>query len=278
MRIVARIINPGVALHTSHELTIFRKDFDEVFVEAAAQADLVMIRSLPDYELIQHLPVKKCFRIVTDDPSAALWKTMDRIYANPTVRAVLADTPQVLWHWRVPDRLGWVAPKGLTFERTHDWSPTKAAFVAVISDVSKRGWHVGQDQLEWFARRFPVDLIGTNNGDVANVNWIGPVDHNDLSKVISQYHGALMPFRYSASPNWLGEAMLQGMPIVSFNFDYARIYVPGAIGWDDVTLLDRARLTLTNPTSCKTYRDRGLFEFSPYRGAKILDAILDAVV
>lgn len=279
MRVVAKIINPGVGFFTDHDSFIVRGDeYDNIFRAEAEKADLIFVKTLEDYALVRDIQKPKAFHITTDDPNAHTWRKMDAVFVDPWVRGVLAPTEQVLWNWRVPVMKAFLFPKCSTFVPTHRWEPRIERFVVVLNEAKRRSWHVGGDLLEDLGAKVPITLIGRGNEEVKNVEVLPEVHHGSLSSVISRYAGALMPYRYSASPCWMVEAMLQGMPIVSTDFDYARVHIPESIvhGFDG--LVNQIKRIMSNPLAVPTQEHRALYSFNRARAKRQLDFVLNKLV
>jgi len=118
---------------------------------------------------------------------------------------------QLMWDCgRTPTR---VIEHGVPTPKNRRNRGQKQKGVVVINNLSQRGRRLGLDIFETVSKKIPLDLIGMGSESVGGLGEISPLE---LPQVLSEYRFFFYPARYTSLPLSLIEAMMAGLPVVTF--------------------------------------------------------------
>ncbi len=138
------------------------------------------------------------------------------------------DTKHLLYNSSIPlvhvtsfNQLMWdcgrtqttVIEHGVTMPPNRKTLRQKQKGVIVINNLSQRGRRLGLDIFETVRREIPLDLIGMGSESLGGLGEISP---SKLPSVLSEYRFFFYPARYTSLSLSLIEAMMVGLPIVTF--------------------------------------------------------------
>ncbi|MEN3112739.1 glycosyltransferase [Uliginosibacterium paludis] len=91
------------------------------------------------------------------------------------------------------------------------WTGERAAAIAVVNELARRGRRLGADVLDTVRREVPVDLVGMDS--IAS-GGLGEIDNLALPAFMARYRVYFHPARWTSLGLSAIEAMMVGLPVV----------------------------------------------------------------